>query len=134
MNRDTAPTDWKSAAMQKRIAGRYAAERALSRLKARKVRTAEVPVLFESTVAVEGVADKMRVLKKLGTPYTDEQIAKAEADYRAQADVVLANLAKKEKAGAKQDTEIVAMIAYLMRLGRNLEPANGKTAAIEGGK
>ncbi|MEH0165472.1 metalloprotease PmbA [Paucibacter sp. JuS9] len=31
--------------------GRYAAERALSRLKARKVKTAEVPVLFESTVA-----------------------------------------------------------------------------------
>ncbi len=31
--------------------GRYAAERALSRLKARKVATAEVPVLFESTVA-----------------------------------------------------------------------------------
>jgi PmbA protein len=31
--------------------GRYAAERALSRLKSRKVRTAEVPVLFESTVA-----------------------------------------------------------------------------------
>ena len=92
------------------------------------------PWLFDSTVAVDGVADKMRVLKKLGTPYTDEQIAKAEADYRAQADVVLANLAKKEKTGAKQDTEIVAMIAYLMRLGRNLEPANGKTAAIEGGK
>jgi PmbA protein len=32
--------------------GRYAAERALSRLKARKVATAEVPVLFESTVAI----------------------------------------------------------------------------------
>jgi PmbA protein len=31
--------------------GRYAAERALSRLRARKVKTAEVPVLFESTVA-----------------------------------------------------------------------------------
>ncbi len=31
--------------------GRYAAERALSRLKARKVATAEVPVLFENTVA-----------------------------------------------------------------------------------
>jgi PmbA protein len=31
--------------------GRYAAERALSRLKARKVKTAEVPVLFENTVA-----------------------------------------------------------------------------------
>jgi len=31
--------------------GRYAAERALSRLKARKVKTAEVPVLFENSVA-----------------------------------------------------------------------------------
>ncbi|MEJ6002386.1 metalloprotease PmbA [Paucibacter soli] len=31
--------------------GRYAAERALSRLKSRKVKTAEVPVLFENTVA-----------------------------------------------------------------------------------
>ncbi|MEO5734302.1 MAG: metalloprotease PmbA [Rubrivivax sp.] len=31
--------------------GRYAAERALSRLKARRVATAQVPVLFESTVA-----------------------------------------------------------------------------------
>jgi PmbA protein len=31
--------------------GRYAAERALSRLKSRKIGTCEVPVLFESTVA-----------------------------------------------------------------------------------
>jgi PmbA protein len=31
--------------------GRYAAERALSRLKARKIATCEVPVLFESTLA-----------------------------------------------------------------------------------
>jgi PmbA protein len=33
------------------VVGRYAAERALSRLKPRRVPTAEVPVLFESTVA-----------------------------------------------------------------------------------
>src|SRR5690606_34104984 len=31
--------------------GRYAAERALSRLGARKIRTCECPVLFESTLA-----------------------------------------------------------------------------------
>ena len=30
--------------------------------------------------------------------------------------------------------EIVALIAYLMRLGRNLEPANKQGAVIEGGK
>ena len=33
------------------VVGRYAAERALARLKGRKVKTAQVPVLFESTVA-----------------------------------------------------------------------------------
>ncbi|TDM06296.1 MAG: metalloprotease PmbA [Ideonella sp. MAG2] len=33
------------------IVGRYAAERALARLKSRKIETCEVPVLFESTVA-----------------------------------------------------------------------------------
>ena len=31
--------------------GRYAAERALSRLKSRKIKTCEVPILFESTIA-----------------------------------------------------------------------------------
>jgi PmbA protein len=34
-----------------RAVGRYAAERALSRLNSRKIKTCEVPVLFESTVA-----------------------------------------------------------------------------------
>jgi PmbA protein len=33
------------------VVGRYAAERALSRLKSRKIKTCEVPVLFESTLA-----------------------------------------------------------------------------------
>jgi PmbA protein len=36
---------------QPEAVGRYAAERALSRLKSRKIKTCEVPVLFESTLA-----------------------------------------------------------------------------------
>ena len=36
---------------QPEAVGRYAAERALSRLKSRKIKTCEVPVLFESSVA-----------------------------------------------------------------------------------
>jgi len=92
------------------------------------------PWLYDAKVEVGVVADKMRVLKKLGTPYTDEQLAKAEIDYRAQAAVVVANLATQGKSGADPETEIVAMIAYLLRLGRNLEPAGQQSAAIEGGK
>ena len=48
--------------------------------------------------------------------------------------MIVANLAKKEKTGADPESEIVALIGYLMRLGRNLEPANAKNAVIEGGK
>ncbi|MBB2486377.1 metalloprotease PmbA [Mitsuaria sp. WAJ17] len=53
MQRDAWYSSMRSAAdlASPEAIGRYAAERALSRLKARRVKTAEVPVLFESTVA-----------------------------------------------------------------------------------
>jgi len=92
------------------------------------------PWLFERDVEIGIVADKMRVLRKCGTPYTYEETAGAADAYREQAAVVVANLAKDYKTGADPDSEIVALIAYLMRLGRNLEPASGQAAVIEGGK
>ncbi|MBL8753240.1 MAG: cytochrome-c oxidase, cbb3-type subunit I [Planctomycetes bacterium] len=91
------------------------------------------PWLFDAKVDTAVVADKLRVLKKLGVPYTDEQVAKATADYRTQADAVAGRLAAKGKK-SEPDSEIVALIAYLMRLGKNLEPAQGKTASLQGGK
>jgi PmbA protein len=53
MQRDAWYTSMRSAgdlAVPEAV-GRYASERALSRLKSRKIKTCEVPVLFESTVA-----------------------------------------------------------------------------------
>jgi cytochrome c oxidase cbb3-type subunit I/II len=93
------------------------------------------PWLFDAAVEKAVVADKLAVLKKLGTPYTDEQVKNAVADYDAQAARVVQNLVTQGKADAQAhaDSEIVALIAYLMRLGRNLEPAGGKSTA-QGGK
>ena len=53
MQRDAWYCSMRSAAdlAEPEAVGRYAAERALSRLKARKIKTREAPVLFESTVA-----------------------------------------------------------------------------------
>jgi PmbA protein len=53
MQRDSWYTSMRDAAdlASPEAVGRYAAERALSRLKPRRLPTAEVPVLFESTVA-----------------------------------------------------------------------------------
>ena len=109
------------------------------------------PWLFSDKVEKEVVVDKLRVLKKLGTPYTDEQIASALQDYDAQANTVIANLAstgithvvehpdapaaEQVRIDADPDAEITALIAYLMRLGRNLEPAgNPQSVNLGGGK
>jgi PmbA protein len=53
MQRDAWYTSMRSHAdmAAPEVVGRYAAERALSRLKSRKIKTCEVPVLFESSVA-----------------------------------------------------------------------------------
>ena len=53
MQRDAWYTSMRSAAelAAPEAVGRYAAERALSRLKSRKIKTCEVPVLFESSIA-----------------------------------------------------------------------------------
>ena len=53
MQRDAWYTSMRSASdlAAPEAVGRYASERALSRLKSRKIKTCEVPVLFESTVA-----------------------------------------------------------------------------------
>ena len=53
MQRDAWYTSMRAAAelAAPEAVGRYASERALSRLKSRKIKTCEVPVLFESTIA-----------------------------------------------------------------------------------
>lgn len=56
------------------------------------------PWLFERTVDETKTAAKMRALRKVGVPYTDEQIAKAADDVRGV-------------------TEIDALVIYLQNLG-----------------
>ncbi len=66
---------------------------------------------------LESVSKKLSVMRSLGVPYTDLDVRGAATLARAQAESIRAEL---EKAGAKipADTELIAMIAYLQRLGR----------------
>ncbi|MDG4869319.1 cytochrome-c oxidase, cbb3-type subunit II, partial [Guyparkeria sp. 1SP6A2] len=57
---------------------------------------------FERTLDGEATPRKMRVLRQLGVPYTDEDIANATAEVRGQ-------------------QEITALVAYLQQLGTVLE-------------
>jgi len=73
---------------------------------------------------------KLKAMKTLGVPYTNAQIASADADRDAQADEIVGRLAQAEidVAPAK---EIVALIAYLQRLGTDIKKEG--QASLDGG-
>ena len=65
---------------------------------------------------------KLEVLRGLGTPYTDAQVAGAAEDARRQADLVAASLRRDgvDLAANGANSEAIALIAYLQRLGRDI--------------
>jgi len=72
---------------------------------------------------------KVSAMKSVGVPYTDQQVSASAADARAQADVIVKDLAD-NGATAAPDSELVALIAYLQRLGRkNVEPTSAAPSA-----
>lgn len=78
------------------------------------------PWLLENTMDYADIEKKMRVLKAMGVPYTDEDIKNARQKIDEQATQIVENL-KKEKIKVAKNTEIVALIAYLQRLGTDIK-------------
>jgi cytochrome c oxidase cbb3-type subunit I/II len=66
------------------------------------------------------VVPRMTALRKVGVPYTDEQIANAEKNLDAQAAKIVMNL-KVGSVDTEPDREIIAVIAYLQRLGTDIK-------------
>ncbi len=85
------------------------------------------PWLATDTLDTSGLATKMTVLKLLGVPYTQEQIDKGWIAVRQQASAITKNLKEQGVRDVKADSELVALIAYLQRLGTDL--AKDKTTA-----
>jgi cytochrome c oxidase cbb3-type subunit I/II len=76
------------------------------------------PWLLTERVDLDGTPRKLAVMRKLGVPYTDAHIANAVADYRRQADAIVQDLAR-SGITIHAESELVALIAYLQRLGDN---------------
>ncbi len=75
------------------------------------------PWLLTETIDARDVQASVRALKKSGVPYTDADVEGVAASLDAQGRQIVANLAG-SNLQTTPDTEIVAMIAYLQRLGR----------------
>ncbi len=80
------------------------------------------PWLFTQQLDHSGAPAKMRALQRLGVPYTDEEIATYAVAYFKQASTIEQNL---KAAGIKDDydntPEILALIAYMQRLGSDIK-------------
>lgn len=74
--------------------------------------------LHRQTYDAADIQASMRALKKVGVPYTDEQVTTAPADIQAQAAGIVERL-KGAGIEAEADKEIIALIAYLQRLGKD---------------
>lgn len=75
--------------------------------------------LGESALDLSLTERKLEVLRSLGHPYADAEIASAVADARAQAERVAARLRQDGQAldPTQAQSEAIALIAYLQRLG-----------------
>ena len=78
------------------------------------------PHLLTDGADVGSLPAKMRALRTTGVPYTDGEIASAEADARAQAERISAELVKQQGPSDLGTKEIVALVAYLQRLGTDI--------------
>ena len=78
------------------------------------------PWFKDNKVDVAKIGKKLEMMVALGVPYTEEEIKNAEATYRSQAKDIQSGLAK-EGAILDEDSEMIAMIAYMQRLGVDFE-------------
>lgn len=80
------------------------------------------PWLLEDDLNTSYTPAKIRILQSLGTPYPDGYAEKAVEDLKNQAKKIASNLAKdKIKQDNLENKEIIAVIAYLQRLGTDIK-------------
>lgn len=76
--------------------------------------------LIDNKLDISSTPAKIRAMKTLGVPYPEGYDQVANKDLMEQANVITANL-KKDKIETAPDAEIIALIAYLQRLGKDIK-------------
>ncbi|MGB0881107.1 MAG: cytochrome-c oxidase, cbb3-type subunit II, partial [Polaribacter sp.] len=79
------------------------------------------PWLFEDDLDLSYVESKITTLRKLGVPYPEGYESEALADLEKQAKKIESNLKAKGINDLDSKKELIAIIAYLQRMGTNIE-------------
>ncbi len=83
------------------------------------------PWFAKKSVDLTQLPVKIRVMQMVGVPYPEGYDQKAIADYKTQAQKIVDEL-KVSGVVVEPDKEIIAVIAYLHKLGRDISPAGQK--------
>ena len=78
------------------------------------------PWLLEDDLNISSTPGKIRAMQKLGVPYPEGYDKIANDDLKKQAEQIAASL-KKDKIKADPNKEIIALIAYMQRLGTDIK-------------
>lgn len=81
----------------------------------------EYPWLLDNPIDLESTPSKIRAMQTLGVPYPEGFDTLAIADVTAQAKSIVETLKAQGVPEAEWNTEIVALIAYLQRLGTDIK-------------
>jgi cytochrome c oxidase cbb3-type subunit I/II len=87
------------------------------------------PWLLEQKLDTASLPARIRALRKVGVPYPPGLEAEARKLAEAQAATVVAGLASGSVSNAPPDREIIALIAYLQRLGTDIRGSASETPA-----
>ena len=85
------------------------------------------PWLFEAAIDTSKTAGKISALRRIGVPYEEGYEASANAALLVQAGEIADELYASDKIEVLEDTEIVALIAYLQRLGTDINVSEAAT-------
>ncbi|MGD8862275.1 MAG: cytochrome-c oxidase, cbb3-type subunit I [Myxococcales bacterium] len=88
------------------------------------------PHLLENRVDFEGTGDKMRAMVTVGVPYEPEALQTAAADALAAGKQIAGDLKQEGGVDVAPDSELVALISYLQRLGKTPEKKDEASAPI----
>lgn len=85
------------------------------------------PHLLEDKLDKSYTVAKIQAMRKMGVPYTDEDEENAVANLEKQALEITDNIYKESKIEADPDSQVIALIAYLQRLGTDINRTDTST-------
>lgn len=87
------------------------------------------PWLLRKDARLDNLPAKLRALARLGTPYSEDEIANAETIAREQAAEIARDIVQQGGPEGLESKEIVALVAYLQRLGTDVSQQRQPLAA-----